>query len=215
MLFCHITSHVEGDPYPDLLQQKGNRAFPSLTFLDPAGEVIARQPSRARTVPAFEKTHRACANYLKLKRRVDEGDDSARPELLMAQIEMGGIDFETATKTRKTLGKLPTEQDEKLGKLLFELEISETAKRVRTRKQAIKTGKQFLEIWNSGRAPTGESASSFYALVMEYAYDQKDAKVYARAFKRFDETAPQGRNRKRVIQRMQRRLDELKQRRDG
>lgn len=52
VLFCHITSHVPGDPYPELLREKGGRGFPTFYFLDPTGKVVG-EPS-GRSVAAWE-----------------------------------------------------------------------------------------------------------------------------------------------------------------
>ncbi|MBM4062876.1 MAG: hypothetical protein FJ265_17545 [Planctomycetes bacterium] len=53
MLFCHVTTQVEGDKYPTLLRDKGGRAVPHLVFMDAAGEVLATQGDRS--VAGFKK----------------------------------------------------------------------------------------------------------------------------------------------------------------
>lgn len=54
VLFCHITTRVPGDPYPDLLREKGGRGFPTFYFMDPTGKVVA-EPN-GRTVAVWEST---------------------------------------------------------------------------------------------------------------------------------------------------------------
>jgi hypothetical protein len=43
VLFLHNTSHVDDEPYPTLLREKGFTGFPSLCFMDAEGRVLAKQ----------------------------------------------------------------------------------------------------------------------------------------------------------------------------
>ena len=47
VLFCHVTTRIEGDPHQELLQQKGGRGFPTLKFLDAEGEVLGAPQGRS------------------------------------------------------------------------------------------------------------------------------------------------------------------------
>jgi hypothetical protein len=47
-----VTSRVPGEPYPDLLKEKGGRGFPTLRFLDSKGNVIGEP--KGRSVADFE-----------------------------------------------------------------------------------------------------------------------------------------------------------------
>ena len=80
VLFCHITSRVNGDPHQDLLQQKGGQGFPHLVFMNAEGEVVA-QP-QGRSAEAFAKAHAAYLNCLELAKKLEAGDKSVAASFL-------------------------------------------------------------------------------------------------------------------------------------
>jgi len=47
ILFLHVTSRAAGEPYPDLLKEKGGRGFPTFKFLDAKGNVIVEPKGRS------------------------------------------------------------------------------------------------------------------------------------------------------------------------
>ncbi|MCA8952407.1 MAG: thioredoxin family protein [Planctomycetes bacterium] len=210
VLFCHITSHVDGEPHPNLLAEKGSHSFPYLVFMTEDGEVLAQQPARARTVEAFGRTLAASTRYLELERRFEQGDHGVAAALLIARIEIGAIGFEAAEKARGELAEISGPERARLTELLLDLEVAELADTVRTRPRAIEVGARFAAMWREGRVPKGAIASSFFALVMEAAYGDGDAKLYERALVEYERVAPEGRNRQRVLQRLRKRLEELR-----
>ena len=213
MLFCHISSHVDGDAYQTLLRDKGGCGFPYLVFMDSRGDVLANQ--RKRHVGAFEKTQRACKDYLVLAKKAAAGDTSVAADLLMARIEMGSLTLTDAREAEAKLTHVAVEKRAKLFGLMLKLEVTDALSRVRNRKQRIEVGKQFQNMWGQRRVPKGDAAPSFYSLIMEAAYDQGDAGRYERAFKAYKRVAPKSRNRAIMLDRLRSRLNELKARRQA
>ena len=41
VLFCHLTTQIEGEKHADLLEQKGGQGFPHIVFMDSDGNVLA------------------------------------------------------------------------------------------------------------------------------------------------------------------------------
>lgn len=211
VLFCHVTSHVDGDANPGLLHDKGGRAFPYLVFMTSAGDVLAKLGPRDRTVAAFEETRAACIRYLALEKRLGCGDESVAPDLLIARIEMGGTTLTEARRAAARLEDVPAAKRTRLAELMLDLEVNETMSAIRTRTQAAEAGRRFVAMLKQDRVPrNGRAAANFWALVMEAAYADKDAKMYERALGAYAKVAPQGRRRQAVLDRLARRLEELK-----
>lgn len=207
VLFCHISSKVEGEPYPRLLREKGGRGFPHLVFLDADGDVIATQ--RERTVASFRQTHGACLRFRALQERLAAGDTTVRPDLLIARIEMRGITFEKAERALAELGEVPAGKRARLAALMLNLEVRDARRQARTPKQAVAAGERFRKMWDAGRVPTGDAASSFFFLIMEAAFANGDAATYARALRSYERVAPPSKYREKILDRMRRRLKQL------
>ncbi|MCA8973728.1 MAG: hypothetical protein KDC98_03355 [Planctomycetes bacterium] len=209
VLFLHVTSHVDGDPHQGLLQEKGGRGFPHLVFMDSNGEVLAKQ--RERSVEAFETTRKACMQFLELDRKAKAGDKSVGADLLIARIEMGSITLAEAKEAEAGLGKVKAEKKARIFELMLDLEVEDAMAGVRTRTQAAEVGRRFAEMWGQGRAPKkGRPASTFFGLILEAAAQDKDAKLYERALAKYEKVAPQGKNRERTIERLRKRLDDIR-----
>ncbi|MFO1077188.1 MAG: thioredoxin family protein [Planctomycetota bacterium] len=208
VLFCHVTSHVEGDPYPDLLPQKGGSGWPFMAFLDADGNVLTRQSERS--VASFHRTLAKCEAYLALDKRSRAGEPGLATDLLIAHIAMGGLTLADAKERAAAAGKLDDAHAARLADALLSLEVTEAFAAVRSRDDAVEVGKRFQKMWDEGRVPTGDAASLFFSLVMEAAAKAKDAAAYERALGQYEKVAPQGRNRERVLERLRARLEELK-----
>ncbi len=79
VLFCHITSRVEGEPYADLLSKKGGGGWPYLVAMDADGNVAAKH-SGSRSVEGFLATMKKGLLLKQLKRRGRDKDKRESPD---------------------------------------------------------------------------------------------------------------------------------------
>lgn len=206
--FCHVTSHVDGDAYPDLLQQKGGTGWPYLAFLDAEGNVLTRLTERS--VASFRKQFAKCQAFLALDKRHRGGEPGLAHDLLIARIEMGGMTLAEARAAAAVACGLDDARSARLAEAIDSLEVTEAFAAVRTRDDAAEVGQHFQKMWTAGRAPKGDAAPLFFSLIMESAAKAKDAAAFEKALIEYEKVAPQGRGRERVLERMRLRLAELK-----
>jgi hypothetical protein len=122
VLFCHVTTHVQGDKYDGLLREKGGTGFPTLAFMDEAGEVLAKQPGAERTVPAFSGTLAKVTELRALERQTPV----AVADIALLRIDLGAItSLEAARKALAPAGKLSEPQQKRADASLLKLEASE------------------------------------------------------------------------------------------
>lgn len=207
VLFCHVTTMVEGDKYQELLREKGGRLFPHVVFLDADGKVLANQ--KDRTVAGFQRALQGIAAYDALLQKVTAGDSSRAAELLQTGVEMGRVDFAAAKELAAKFGKLADDEQKKVDAALLNLEVADVMTRVRTQEQAAAAGRTFAKMMGEGRIPTGSAARNFYAVMLTTMEADKDAagfeKVLA-AYKKLIENEPRG---PRVIEDLEARLKKL------
>jgi hypothetical protein len=180
VLFCHITTRVEDDPYQDLLQEKGGRGFPYLAFLDAEGNVIGKHQG-ARTVAGFRQSGEKIGSFLELKKRAEGGDKAAGADYLVARIELGLVEGDEVEREVQALGELTPEQHATLDPLLNDVQIRGILKGVnpKDRETVFDAGKRFLEMMQAGKLPKGkQEAQAFWGLIMGYAEQQQDAATY-------------------------------------
>lgn len=206
--FCHLTSHVDGEAYPDLLQQKGGTGWPYLVLLDADGNLLTRLSERS--VASFRKSLAKCEAFLAVDKRRRGGEPGLEADVLIARIEMGGMTLAEAQEAATKTGPLDAARGARLANALVSLEVFESFGTVRTRDEAAEVGRRFQKMWDEGRAPTGDAAPLFYSLILEAAANAQDAAAYEKALRQYEMVAPQGRGRERVLERMRQRLQELK-----
>lgn len=105
VLFLHVTSHVEDEPYPDLLDQKGfGRTTPSLCIMDAEGRKIALL--EGRDVDSFAAAVRQGREYLQMVEKVRENPDDralAKKLFLKQLFELGNLTFTEARAEQSAL----------------------------------------------------------------------------------------------------------------
>ena len=92
ILLLHVTSYVDDRKYDDLLQEKDGRAFPSVMYLDAAGEVITRDAT-SYSLPAMLDTSNRVEHFLELKQRAAKGGPADKINLEIARCDLGQIEF--------------------------------------------------------------------------------------------------------------------------
>jgi len=209
VLFCHVTSHVEGDAYQGLLQEKGGRGFPYLAWMDAEGNVLAKQGDRS--VEGFEKTLKTLQDFLALEAKAAKGDKEAGVDALIAGLELGRYDAGQAKERLGRLGEIPADKRQRIDSLLVNLEVDAVMADVRSQEQAIEAGKKFLAMEKDGRVPTGRTALTFYSVILEVHADNKDAKAYEASLGVLRQLAEGERGAARLLKRYEQTLERLKQ----
>lgn len=209
MLFCHVTSRVEGDAHQDLLQAKGGRGFPYLVWMDAAGSVIAKQGDRS--VEGFQKTHKTLLDFLALEAKAAKGDKAAGVDALIAGLELGRYDVDAAKDKLAGLGKVAADKQKVIDGLLINLEVDGVMADVRSQEQVVEAAVKFRDMEKAGRVPTGRSARVFYSVILEGHAADKDAKAYEATLGVLKKLLEGERNAERILKRYEDTLEKLKQ----
>lgn len=183
VLFLHVTSRVESDPYQTLLQEKGGRGFPYLVFMDAEGKVIAEH-NGARDVEGFKKRGEQVRSFVALKKKVEGGDASARVDYLVASLGMGPMSAEELEKRLKECGELSKEQKAKLDPLLLNNEVRCMLETAQDEEGAMELAPKFVEMKKAGRIPTGDDEMvGFWLVLLNYGEQQKDVPLFEESLK--------------------------------
>lgn len=182
MLFCHVTSLVKTDPYPDLLTQKGGSAFPYVVLLDEKGDLLLKDIG-ARTVDPFKKM----TAYVDVKRESEGGDAAATLDLALLDLDYGMAKREEGEARIKSLGELSEAQKKYLEeiRLNFDVEAS-LAGLGRDEAKKVAAGRTFAEGLKDGKVPTKPFVKfRFYSVLLDYAETEKDVPAAEKALEYF------------------------------
>jgi hypothetical protein len=182
VLFLHVTSDVEGEPHPKLLEQKGGRGFPTFMFLDADGEVLEVH-DEARTVEEFGKTADRVQKFLELQRRAEAGDRPAKIELTLIQLERGKLSAAEARARLKDAGALSAAQQKRLDQAELSAMVQEELRTVTSElKTQVAAGKKFADWADAGRVPArDEDAAAFWSLILAYAEQEGQVERFEQA----------------------------------
>lgn len=181
VLFLHVTTRVESDPYQNLLHEKGGSGFPHLAFLDAEGSVIGVHQG-SRDVEGFRKTGEKAKSLAELKKKAESGDPGARFDYLVASLEMSPMTPEELEKRLKECGELTKEQKARIDPLLLNNEVHGLLESVQSEEEAMALAPKFLEMKKAGRIPTGDDESmGFWMVLMNHAESEKDIALFEEA----------------------------------
>lgn len=184
VMFCHITTRIEGRKYDDLLSKKGGTGFPYLVALDANGDVIA-QLEGGRTVEGFRAMMAEGAKFVALRGKEKKTLDD-EIFLLEHDISMGNADLAAAKARMAALKGLNEAQKKELDGALLGLEIKAAMPTSRDpaeqKAQMVAAGKSFAAMWAAGREPTADaSIQPFFIFMLDYAESEKDAALFEKA----------------------------------
>jgi len=184
VLYCHITTMIQGEKYGDLLEQKGGNAFPWLVFMDATGEIITEHHG-PRSAAEFAKTCDTAKSWIALKDKAAQGDKPSQIDFAILQLSMGQVGVDDAAKTIKSAGEPSKEQQAKYDAELVNAEIREAVRKLKSDEEAAALGKKFYARAKEGKpAPTADNAlQSYYILLMEAAGEAKDVAMFEAAYK--------------------------------
>jgi len=187
VLFLHNTSRVEGEPYPDLLSEKGGTGFPYLVVLDAQGEVLAPH-NGPRTVEAFAKTTSTSETYFELMKKYEAGDKAAAAGYLQAGLELGAISADRARELLASLEKISDAEREAIELKIMDAEFMSIIRSVRTIETAVAAGETLAAMIEAGFEPEGDQAINTWAMISYYATEKKNAELLSRAIAEFEKT---------------------------
>lgn len=208
VLYCHITTHIEGEPHEKLFEEKGGGGFPTFLMLDDGGEVIARHVGD-RTVPEFEKTAARAVFYLDVKKKSEAGDKSAGIDFAIARLELGTLTADEAKKTIAGLGTPSADQQAHLDAVLLNQEVMAISKEAGKDRAA--AGKKFAEMKKAGKVPTGSTEYlTFWDAIIQNAEAQKDIPGFEEALARLKEKIGSNPSKQKYFQNKEEALKKLK-----
>jgi len=179
VLFCHVTSHIEGEPNDDLFEKKGGGGFPTIMMLDEKGEMIGKH-SGERTVPEFEKTVAKAALFLQALKKSEAGDKSAGIDVAISRLELGTLTADDAKKKIAELGEPAPEQQARFDAVLLNQEVMAISKGAGQDRAS--AGKKFSEMKAAGKIPTGANEYlTFWDTITVYAEAQNDIPMFTEA----------------------------------
>lgn len=211
VLFCHITTRIEGEKHGDLLEKKGGQGFPHIVFMDSDGNVLAEH-EMDRTAEAFAKTGQKARDFITLKAKADKGDKAAKIDFTIAQLSMGQITSAEAEKKIKEAGKPTAEQLARLDGELVNAVVMGIMKSVDSDDAAKVAGKKFYDMEKASKpGPTGDQPMQpYYILMMGAAEAAKDVAVFEKALKILKGKFGDNPNAKRFFEANERKLAEMR-----
>ena len=164
---------MDDEPYPRLLGQKGGTGFPTLVWMDETGAVLVKQGGR--TVDAFNTTFEVLDGWRTMKAKFAAGDESVAGDLLVAELNLGRIDFPEAARRRQSLQGLNRREARDLDELLA---ASESEHILKTSRELAEAGPKLLEMKEAERIPTGKAGEQFFRSILQYASAMGNAKLF-------------------------------------
>ena len=175
MPFFHLTTHIEGDKYQDLLKQKGGRGFPTLVFMDAEGNVLAEQGERS--VKAFTKTLNSLKAWQAAKQKAAGGVAVAKKELFLAELDLGKLSVADARTHLKELTNLSKDETATVEDRIRGLEVKEILEGARTPADMAKGAEKLLAMHPAGNVPSGQPGLRVYGVLISQTVQKKDWKL--------------------------------------
>lgn len=164
---------MDDEPYPRLLGQKGGRGFPHVVWMDETGKVLATE--RERSVKGFNATFEVLDGWRTMKAKFEAGDQSVAGDLLVAELNLGQIDFPEAAERRQALQGLSRREARDLDELLA---ASESGHILKTSRDLQEAGPKLLKMKEAERIPTGKAGEQFFRTILQHASAMEDAKLF-------------------------------------
>lgn len=176
VLFVHNTSRVADEPYPNLLTEKGANGFPTMSYLDAEGNLLA-QVGNVTPVADLESAWQRLQAWQALRAEVESKKAGADKELELFHLElgMGNRPFADMVARRDRL-KIPA-SDQGVEQKLINLQFTEILRQTPRDQQHV-GGEQFLAMFRAGRIPTTSTETSFWQYMFAHATHQGDVALF-------------------------------------
>jgi hypothetical protein len=183
VMFCHVTTMIQGDKYGSLLEEKKGEGWPHFVFMDAEGGILAiheDEPSAA----GFARTGEKVKTFAVLKDKAAKGDAAAQVDLILAELEMGRIKADEAEKKFKA-SKPTKEQEAKFASMLVNSSVLQDVEALENKDQEKALAKKYYDRFKEGKpGPTSDQAMQpYYVLTLTYAEEQKDVQTFEAALK--------------------------------
>lgn len=218
ILFCHITSQIDGEKYGDLLSSVGGTGFPTMVALDAEGKVLAKLKGM-RTVENFDgmlKSGKETLTQLKeWTEKAAKGDAKAINALLAKQIELGQIDLPKAKSHLADSEKLTPATKKLLEGIVAEGKIMAVLKKIKRgdNDSMVAAGKELGEMIEKGEAfPQGRVTLDAHYVASRYAKEAGKVELFkkcAAVFKKMKGINP------RFLEQLDKELAELEKAKGG
>tara|TARA_R110002073_G_scaffold217277_1_gene377404 strand:+ start:187 stop:873 length:687 start_codon:yes stop_codon:yes gene_type:complete len=185
VLFCHISSRVDGDPHQDLKAKRDTGGFPGLVFLDASGELLMEHNDNRR-VMSFDTYADSLIELDKHQVALKGGDLAAAMPLLIQKMELGMLSDAAAAEERAKLGKLSASDARRLDELQRDLKIVNLIRTndVRSAAGRTATARKLLELTKSEGLPkAGMAQREYWPLIASHAIATSDKKLLKAAIK--------------------------------
>ncbi|HEU4395358.1 MAG TPA: hypothetical protein VFS92_07315 [Planctomycetota bacterium] len=182
--FLHVTSRVEGEHHPKLLEEKGGRGFPYLVVLDAKGEVLSQVSDRS--VEGFRKAVKDAGDFTTLSAK-EKRTPAEEMRLLRLQHGMHKVEDDAARARANAIDVTDEAVKKDRDAFLFGLDIAAQLKGRNFRDPAAKiaAGKTFHEWWKAGKEPPDEgTAQPFFILMLDYAESERNVELFEKALGR-------------------------------
>jgi len=211
VVFCHITTQIDGEKHGDLLEQKGGQGFPHIVFMDSDGKVLAEHQGD-RSADGFAKTGQQAKDYITLKAKAEKGDKAAKIDFIIVQLSLGQLKAPEAEAKIKEAGTPSKEQMAKLEGELVNASVMDIVKTVEDEVTAKAAGKKFYEFEKAGKpGPSGDQAiQPYYILMMQAAEAAKDAAIFEKALTALKKKFGDNPQAKRFFEANEKKLQEMK-----
>jgi hypothetical protein len=206
VLFVHNTSHLDDEPYPTLLRDKGFNSFPTLCFMEADGNVLGKPLQR--TVAGFEKTMALLKERQELAGKPD--DDATKARRFMVALGLGELKEQQVRDENGQLKLSPADRAE-VELALVDYDFTAIQAKL-TKKQLTPAQGDTLvaEMLKQGHIPSESRASGFWTMVLQYAAGVKDVKMAEQAFGELDKRYGKDERYARLQARWQKMLQEAK-----
>jgi hypothetical protein len=180
-LFCNIAVPGRADPLREARQLSG---YPSVAWLDGAGDVVMPVPYQDRTVAGFRRSLARAQEYVRLRAASADGDTEATVRFLHMQLQEHQVDHATALRRRAALETDDAELLAAIDQLLVDLGIGEEI-RAAGQQGRHRLGPRFLAMLEDGPRPSPQVSRGFWYAILEWAERERDAAAFRRGLDAF------------------------------
>jgi hypothetical protein len=211
VMFCHITTMIQGEKHGNLLEEKKGGGWPHFVFMDDGGSILAIHEDEP-SPEGFSRTGVKVKSFAALKEKAAKGDKAAQVDLILAELEMGVIKAADAEKKFKEAA--PTkEQEAKFAALLVNSAVIQDVEGLENETQDKALAKKYYERFKEGKAagPTGDQAmQEYYVRVLVHSEGEKDVKTFEAALKVLKDKFGKVEAAKAFFEEKEKKLEELK-----
>ncbi|HKS17195.1 MAG TPA: hypothetical protein VJU16_07770 [Planctomycetota bacterium] len=194
MLFCHITTRIEGRKHDNLLSQVGGTGFPHVVAMEASGEVVGVLDWQKRSVDGFKGLMASGKEFVDLRAKAEKGDAAAKTDYFLRALKLGRFKLSAAKSYQATLKKVTPDQKKEIDGLFAGLEFKEVVEPLnkiergtdpaKVKELQRDAGKKCWEMHQGGRIPAEDNDfGGFYSLILIFAEVEKDIPTFELALK--------------------------------